>query len=133
MPAQVHQEWDKGTVIRIPKFVFPRRVKPKYCILLEPWDNQQDTVVVVLTTSDMKYKGRKGTVIIPAGTLSGLPVESLVDCDSLRALNKETSFSKAEFIGQVPKGFLDEICAALRYARVDPVLVLRVRGIPRFP
>ena len=133
MSAQAHQEWAKGTVIRIPKFVFPQRVKPKYCILLEPWDNQQDTVVVVLTTSTMRYRARKGTVFMPAGTLSGLPLDSLVDCDSLRALNKETAFSKAEFIGQVPKGFLDEICAALRYAMADPVLVLRVRGIPRFP
>jgi len=121
--------WKKGSIILFHKFQFIDSAKAKYAVLMESWDNNRDTIIFFLTTSNTRFKDKKWTVIIPVGTVSGLATESLVDCNNWWELPKD-QIQGSKYIGDLPKEIIDQIDKAVTYAMKIPMdIVIRLRGI----
>jgi len=130
MPASVPPSlWKKGSIILIHKFRFVDLSKAKFAVLMENWDNERETIVFFLITSKMRFKDKKWTLVIPTGTIAGLPKDSLIDCNNWRELPK-SQLEKCRYIGQLSKEIIGKIEEALTYAREVPLdTIIRLRGI----
>ena len=131
MPAADITSCTPGSLLLIPNFHFGKLIKPKYCITLESWDNGHDDLIAVLTTSNLKHRTWKGAVFVPKDTI-GLPEDSLIMCHNPKLLKKQY-FIKAVYRNQIPQNILEQILRNLKLGHIDPFLVLRVRGITKFP
>jgi len=120
-----------GSLVLIPNFHFGPKIKPKYCITLESWNNGQEDIIAVLTTSKLKHRNWKGALFIPKDTI-GLPEDSLIMCHNPQLLKKRY-FIKAIYKNQIPQNILEKVLNNLKLGHIDPFLVLRVRGITKFP
>jgi len=131
MPAANITSCTPGSLVLIPNFHFPDKIKPKYCITLESWNNGHDDIIAVLTTHNLKHRTWKGAVFVPKGTI-GLPEDSLIMCHNPKILKKQY-FRKAIYKNEIPPEVLAEVLKNLKLGHIDPFLVLRVRGITKFP
>lgn len=132
MPAASITSCVPGSLILIPNFHFSRKdIRPKYCITLECWDNGYDDIIAVLTTSNMAHRQWKGAVSVPKNTM-GLPEDSLIMCNN-PWLMKKHYFTRAIYKNQIPQNILDQILNHLKLGHIDPFLMLRVRGVTKFP
>jgi len=131
MPATGITSCVAGSLVLIPNFHFGKEIKPKYCITLESWDNGHDDIIAVLTTSNLKHREWKGAVFVPKNTM-GLPEDSLIMCRNPKVLKKQY-FKKAIYKGQIPQKLLEQVLNNLRLGHIDPFLVVRVRGVTKFP
>ncbi len=131
MPASKITSCVPGSLILIPNFRFGKEIKPKYCISLESWNNGHDDIIAVLTTSNLKHRQWKGALFVPKDTI-GLPEDSLIMCHNPKLLKKQY-FKKAIYRNQIPQDILEQVLNNLKLGHIDPFLVLRVRGITKFP
>ena len=135
--------WPRGSIIRISSFAFDPATsaslkdgfKPKFFVLMERWDNGRDDVLIAFTTSKVdKNANRKDCVMVKKGTVSALPLDSLIRGDNLQLLHKASQVTKCTLVGEMPSHILTQVVDSLHYARrLDIGLVLRARGIPDFP
>ena len=130
MPAPLPpSHWKKGSVVLIHEFQFVDLSKAKFAVLMENWDNERDTIVFFLITSKMRFKDKKWTLVVPAGTIAGLPKDSLIDCNNWWELPK-SQLQKCRYMGEFSKEIIGKIEEALTYAREVPLeTIIRLRGI----
>ena len=121
-----------GSLVLIPNFHFRKEIKPKYCVLLESWDNGHDDIIAILTTSNMKHRVWKGALFVPKNTVIGLSKDSLMICHDPQTLPKRY-FVKAKLVSQLPQDIFEQVLNNLSFARTDPFLVIRVKGLGKFP
>lgn len=130
MPASIVPSlWKKGTIVYFRKFQFIDQSKAKYAVLMEDWENNRNTIVFLLTTSNMRFKDKKWTAIIPTGTVSGLSGDSLVDCNNWWEFPKN-ELEKQQYVSQLPQEIIHKIDKSLTYAKKIPLeIIIRLRGI----
>jgi hypothetical protein len=95
---------------------------------MEDFDPARDTLVVVLTTSNMKYSNEPWTVIVPDGSVEGLSGDSLIDCNNYYELRASIVGSRqCSYVGPLPDNMIRQVDEALKYASKVPVhLMLRI-------
>ena len=109
------------------------KTKPKFCVLLESWDNGKDDILITLVTSKVdKYCHRKDVITIKANTV-GLPEDSLIHSGGLRTYSKLALTKHCKYISTLPNNLVDSIISKIAYAYVDFSLFIRARGITKFP
>jgi mRNA interferase MazF len=69
-----------------------------------------NTVLVAVVTSNKRLAAMPGNVFLPS-TSSDLPSDSVVNVTALVTLNKD---DLAEFVGEIPAVFLNEVHRGLR-------------------
>lgn len=116
----------RGAIYCIHNFKFENQTKPKYCLLLEDIYNFAESLIVVLTTSNMEdeyekttikahVKGINGATLIDLYNIHDLPVDILLD----------ESLSK--YIGMLPKEKMDEVDNKLKYLKINHDLWIRMQ------
>lgn len=88
--------------------------KDKYALVLQggPYFEHYQTVSIVLLTSDVPPRSYPTDVLIPAGTIPDLPMDSVVTCGQVFTLPKK-DFEHQPFIGRLPEQYMKQLDDAL--------------------
>ncbi len=123
--------YKRGSVLCIPDFKFTTgEVRRKYCILMEDFEKERKTVIIILTTTNLKYKNKKWTVFIPTSPSEEFPKEdTLIDCNNWFALPKDKILEKkCKFVCSLKKETIDKINKSLEFAfKIPPGVMLRIK------
>jgi mRNA-degrading endonuclease toxin of MazEF toxin-antitoxin module len=88
--------------------------KDKYVLVLQggPYFEHYQTVSILLLTSEVPSRSYPTDVLIPAGTIPGLAMDSVVTCGQVFTVPK-SDLEHQPFIGRVPENYIEQVDEAL--------------------
>lgn len=125
----------RGSLLHIPakdlKFSSDKN-SGKFVILMEDFDsdNEKDTVVLILGTSNLKFKNKKSVVFVPKNTIKELALkDGLFDCNNYYELTKSKILQKrCRFLCYLSKSVMNKVNEALKFTNKIPIdLMLRIK------
>ncbi|PIP17822.1 MAG: hypothetical protein COX43_02185 [Parcubacteria group bacterium CG23_combo_of_CG06-09_8_20_14_all_35_9] len=123
--------YKRGSVLHIPDFKFPTGPpRGKYCILMEDFTEEKDTAIIILTTTNLKYKDKKWSVLVPKSATKGFPAEDvLIDCNNWHKLPKDRILQKkCRFVSYLKEEIINKINKALELAnKIPPEIIIRIK------
>jgi len=127
----------KNTVAHFSSFRFSNgNISPKYFVLIDDLDEENDSIFVVTFTSNLKYKKKKWMVFVSEKSLKDeikgveFPyTDSLVDCNTcLEVSGSVIRKGGCSFIIRMGDEWINKIYDALKYAyRVDSAILVKLK------
>jgi hypothetical protein len=119
----------RGVVYSIQhKFPNDKNPKPKYCILMEDIERDSQGVIVIFTTSRLKFWYKKTCILVDDGKIHGIYGETLIDCSNWHELSIEI-FNKpeTEYLCDLPNEIMAQIDSKLEFIRkIDEDTLIRM-------
>lgn len=109
----------RGHVFLLRKFDFGHEIKAKYCVVMEDYDDERTTIIVVLTTSRMDYDWRPTAVRVSDGTISGIAGDTLIDVSNFFEIDVSHFGGDVVHLGSLPADVMRAIDAALAWVPID--------------
>lgn len=109
----------RGHAFLLRKFDFGHAIKDKYCVVMEDYDDERATIIVVLTTSRMDFDWRPTAVRVPDGTISGIAGDTLIDVNNFFEIDVTVFGGDVVHLGCLPSDVMHAIDSALAWVPID--------------
>jgi mRNA-degrading endonuclease toxin of MazEF toxin-antitoxin module len=118
----------RGAVFYLTAVEFRDKTKPKYCVLLEDYTPRADLLIVCLTTSKMDFRGYPSSVELPAKTVPGMPLDSIIQVDNWTEIHSDYLLCKktSRYLGRLPEDKLKEVNRAILDVMADEFIFYRI-------